>query len=259
MHMRILWVMVLNLLLSGILFSGDWEQNDDDIYYDDGNVGIGTTSPSEKLDVNGTIRTYGSNPYNAFEVYDVDLNATWNHRLSSTGEYIIQVNNGGVWYYPFKIEGNYTGGNYPFIIENDADVKIGSGTMLVERNGNVGIGTDSPNHRLDVNGTIWAKEIVVATFSPAPDFVFEPGYALPTLAEVEDHIKTHKHLPDIPSAEEVEENGVSMGEMQKKLLQKLEEQILYIIELNKQLQAQIEKNNELEERLAKVEGQERSD
>ena len=79
-----------------------------------------------------------------------------------------------------------------------------------------------------------------------PDFVFDKNYQLPTLQEVEEHINKYKHLPDIPSETEVKENGVSLGEMQAKLLQKIEELTLYTIELNKVLKEQGEKIQKLE-------------
>ncbi|HRB72612.1 MAG TPA: hypothetical protein PK776_12270, partial [Flavobacterium sp.] len=69
------------------------------------------------------------------------------------------------------------------------------------------------------------------------DYVFESDYNLPTLQQVEKHIKEKGHLKDIPSAKEVEENGIELGEMNKLLLQKVEELTLYIIEMNKELQA----------------------
>ena len=99
-------------------------------------------------------------------------------------------------------------------------------------NGNVGIGTTSPQNKLDVNGTIHAKEVKV-DLTGWSDFVFAPTYKLKPLTEVEQYIKTNNHLPEIPSAKEVEQNGVSLGDMQAKLLQKVEELTLYSIEMGK--------------------------
>lgn len=103
--------------------------------------------------------------------------------------------------------------------------------------GNVGIGTLTPGARLAVNGEIQSKKVRV-TQNGWPDFVFEPGYDLPSLHDIESFIKKNKHLPDIPTAKEIAAEGVDLGENQKKLLQKVEELTLYMIELNKRVDAQ---------------------
>ncbi|MAN28193.1 MULTISPECIES: hypothetical protein [Mesonia] len=113
-------------------------------------------------------------------------------------------------------------------------------------NGNVGIGTYDPNGwKLAVNGKVRAKEVKVET--AWSDFVFHKNYNLPTLVEVENHIKEKGHLKDIPSAKEVEKNGIFLGEMDAKLLQKIEELTLYTIEQEKQLKFQNSKIEKLEE------------
>tara|TARA_R110000796_G_scaffold250650_2_gene380107 strand:+ start:4294 stop:4599 length:306 start_codon:yes stop_codon:yes gene_type:complete len=88
---------------------------------------------------------------------------------------------------------------------------------------------------LAVEGSIGAREIKVEV-SAWSDFVFEKNYDLPTLKEVEQHINKKGHLKDIPSAQEVKENGIQLGEMNAKLLQKIEELTLYVIQLNKENQ-----------------------
>ena len=99
-------------------------------------------------------------------------------------------------------------------------------------NGKVGIGTTNPSHTLSVNGAIRAKEIWVNT--NWPDFVFADGYNIRPIAEVEKYIKANKHLPDIPTSTEVRGQGVGLGEMQAKLLQKVEELTIYVVELKKE-------------------------
>jgi hypothetical protein len=108
--------------------------------------------------------------------------------------------------------------------------------MRIDNNGNVGIGTTAPSaYRLAVNGKAIAEEIVVKLYGNWPDYVFEPEYKLPSLFELEQYIKANKHLPEVPSAEHVKENGLSVGEMNAILLKKVEELTLHLIEVNKVL------------------------
>jgi len=88
--------------------------------------------------------------------------------------------------------------------------------------------------QLTSDGILKAKDVLVAT-TDMPDFVFEKDYPLMSLQETELFIEQNKHLPNIPSAAEVEENGLNLGEMQGKLLQKIEELTLYILDLQKQI------------------------
>lgn len=119
---------------------------------------------------------------------------------------------------------------------------VQNGSALIEgnilTNSNIGIGTSNftdgaDTYRLSVNGAVRANRVKV--YTTWADYVFEKNYALPTLEEVEKHIVTKGHLKDIPSAKEVEQNGIELGEMNKLLLQKVEELTLYVIELNKEL------------------------
>ncbi|MDR6967669.1 hypothetical protein J2X31_001681 [Flavobacterium arsenatis] len=120
---------------------------------------------------------------------------------------------------------------------------VKGGSALIEGNiltdSNIGIGTsnfvDGPDtYRLSVDGAIRANRVKV--YTTWADYVFEKDYGLPTLEEVEKHIIEKGHLKDIPSAKDVEQNGIELGEMNKLLLQKVEELTLYIIEMNKELQ-----------------------
>ena len=100
--------------------------------------------------------------------------------------------------------------------------------------GNVGIGTPSPSYKLDVNGTIRANEIIVNT--TGADFVFADDYQLRPLSEVKSFIQENKHLPEIQSAKEMQEEGVSVSELQTQLLQKIEELTLYLIQQEQTIQ-----------------------
>ncbi len=111
------------------------------------------------------------------------------------------------------------------------------------------------NSKLSVNGRIVANELVCIDAGAWADFVFADNYRLPTLAEVEQHIQQYKHLPDIPSASEVQQKGVNVVEMQTKLLQKVEELTLYVIDQNKKLSEQNKQLLEQNERIQSLEAE----
>ena len=100
---------------------------------------------------------------------------------------------------------------------------------------NVGIGTVNPTQKLSVNGTIRSKEIIVEA-APWADYVFDEKYQLPNLDSIANYIKANKHLPGIPSAKEIEANGLKVGEVQTKMMEKIEELTLYVIELKKEIE-----------------------
>ena len=115
------------------------------------------------------------------------------------------------------------------------------------KDGSLGVGTVNANstYKLSVNGKVRAKEVRVDT--NWADFVFENDYALPALSEVERHITENKHLPGIPSAAEVEAEGVELGTISSKLLQKIEELTLYVIAQEKRIEALEAENNMLKQ------------
>lgn len=136
-------------------------------------------------------------------------------------------------------------------------VNGGASALTVLSNGFVGIGIPNPTNKLDVNGTIHSKEVKVDMLG-WPDFVFRKEYTLPSLEEVEKHIREKGHLENIPSEKGVLENGINLGEMNAKLLQKIEELTLYSIDQNKKIDAQakeIEALKDLVIRVSKLESE----
>ncbi|MBC9934877.1 hypothetical protein [Chitinophaga qingshengii] len=140
---------------------------------------------------------------------------------------------------------------YAFSVTNNinADGTAASGGLkhlfYVRGDGNVGIGTSQPKAKLAVNGDIFAHRLKI-TLSDWPDFVFEKNYALPSLQELEQFIAENKHLPGIPSEKEVLRDGLDVGALNSRLLQKIEELTLYIIELRKESENQAKRINQLE-------------
>jgi hypothetical protein len=131
--------------------------------------------------------------------------------------------------------------------------------LRVDTSGHVGIGTTSPcsnayapsNCLMSVAGAVQAQEVVVNT--GWSDYVFDPGYHLAPLTEVAGYIEAHRHLPDIPSEAEVKQGGVALGEMQAKLLAKIEELTLHVIQADERNTRLEKQNEELEKRIAQLE------
>lgn len=117
--------------------------------------------------------------------------------------------------------------------------------LYVAHNGRVGIGTTTPRETLSVNGKIRVHEVKVETTN-WPDYVFRKDYKLMPLDSLKNFIETNGHLPEMPTAEEVEANGVQLGEMVNKLLKKNEELTLHLIEKNREIESQGKRLENLE-------------
>ena len=128
---------------------------------------------------------------------------------------------------------------------------------ITEKNGNIGIGTKFPDELLTVKGKIHTQEVLVdLNGAVAPDYVFEKyydgtsklntTYSFPSLSEIENYIKEYHHLPGVPSAEDFEENGLSLKKMNLILLEKLEELTLFTIQQQKEIELLKESFNEID-------------
>ncbi|RBL90499.1 hypothetical protein [Chitinophaga flava] len=134
------------------------------------------------------------------------------------------------------------GYDVPFNFTVQNDVNLGNTLRVNYANANVTIGYPSKKSQLLVNGDIFANRIKV-TADNWPDYVFNPEFELRPISDLARYIAEHKHLPDLPAANEVETKGHDLGEMNKILLKKIEEMSLYIIQLDKRTKELEEKVN----------------
>ena len=198
-------------------------------------VGIKNANPAYDLDVTGTGRFTNNVLMNGKvgikitnPAYELDVNGKgcFRDNLFTIGK--LGVKNGAPTY--------------------DLDVNgTGRFTNNLLITGKVGIKTTNPTYDLDVNGVIRGKEVRVE--SGWADFVFDKDYKLPALDEVQAHIEQHKHLPGMPTAAEVKENGIGLSEATTLLVQKMEELTLYVIDLKKENERQSQRISDLEQLL----------
>ncbi|MFC5284241.1 hypothetical protein [Pedobacter alpinus] len=221
-------------LFTLLIFIGSYTNTKAQIYTPSGSiqgstgndyVGVGTITPNAKLDL-GT--GYGANGVK-FLMY----NDNFSNELAGTkcGFYMdnYRPNNLNL-VFP---EASAYPGLFTITAKNTSGTTLNPYFSVTGLTGNVGIGTINPAYKLDVIGTIRSREVKVDM--NGADFVFEKDYGLMPLSDLEKFITINKHLPQIASAKEMEANGVELGSLNSKLLQKVEELTLYLIEQKKSM------------------------
>ena len=224
-------------------------------------VGVGTTVPDGKLSLFGTsgevkLHIGNSDPggYTAIRFAESEtgyglatmhrFNANYSHPTPAPAfEPSSIVFWEGVGNMNYGSKGNFKFYTGALSAENER--------MRITENGNIGIGTPTPcsDCKLDVDGKIRSEEVVVEVVN-GPDYVFEDNYELRTLAATRDYIEQNHHLPEVPSAKEMEENGVGLSEMNMLLLKKVEELTLYLLEQDAALKSANKRIFELEQKIS---------
>jgi hypothetical protein len=186
-----------------------------------GNLGIGITTPKRKLHVNGDILVPSGNSIYLGEVSPTSGSLRIENAACCYNTYISHT--GGVY---FRTDGKVSLG-----LLGDGNVTIGVWESYDKTYAN------TSGHKLMVNGGILCEKLKVIGDVPNSDYVFEKNYKLKSLEEVNSFIKLNKHLPEVPSAKCFKEDGYSVGEMDDLLLRKVEEMTLYIIQMNKEIES----------------------
>ncbi len=234
-----------------------------------GNVVIGNSGQPANLTVNGNTTITGSTAYmgnfslgttTATEKLNIKGNILWESQTSQTGgafkfENVTMPNGHGGYYDLFKISYN----NYPasYITISASNMNFVKRSLYLKES-EITIDDANSNRTVYIHqdGRIWAKKLLLAETEMWPDYVFEDNYNLQSLPELESYLKANKHLPDMPTANEIKDNGLDVGAVNTLLVKKVEELSLYLIEQNKQnetQQKQIEaQQKQIEELMQKV-------
>jgi len=228
---KMLFTFLVTFSISSIMNGQtDWSIGTNKITYNGGKVGIGLTDPIEKFHIKGIGSTYGL-------IKSTNSNSYWVADSGNHGCGLIMRRNEAVKTYVYWSSsqaggsgfGIYTGGQNLFQIKDNGNIILGNGNT-----------TEAPpaGYRLSVDKGIVTKQVKVCLDASSwCDYVFDKEYPRNSLTYVENFINKNKHLPNVPSAEEVQEEGINLGQMDATLLRQIEEIWLHVIDLKKENEA----------------------
>jgi hypothetical protein len=209
----------------------------------DGKVGIGTNTPSDQLEIVSSNKKIGFNTaipgITSGGVVSMSRSdgakVLYLGTSNATNDDPVIFGMGGSSEMRFVSAGGSSQGfgfytNTTLPVAFGARISMPAAAMKIMGDGKVGIGTLSPDQKLTVKGKIHAEEVIIDLSVPAPDYVFENDYSLTPLDTLKAYLAQHKHLPEVPSAKEMEKDGVKVGEMEMILLKKIEELTLHLIQ-----------------------------
>lgn len=208
--MKKLLLAILSFFATSYASAQSWQALNGNLYNTSGFVGIGTNSPVQPLDVNGPIRT-NNLIFSVLALGGTGLNISNN----ANADFQIAVSASNV---------------------NNRFAQIGSSVpnvpLLINptNGGNVGIGTSTPDQKLTVNGILHATGALLDVNVPGPDYVFAKDYELETLSDLKIYLEANRHLPEVPSAEQMKNTGINVADINLLLLKKVEELTLYLIQ-----------------------------
>ncbi len=248
--MKIQKFIVMSCLLSIGLSHSQWNYDNQSILYsDNSNVGVGTSTPSTKLHVYETaIQSDAAITVQNRSTWDPNATASmlFTHSAANfSGGKISSVRDG---LYRSNMINTANSSLVFFTAKNGVDIEH----MRIDSDGKVGIGTqDTGDFQLAVEGMIGAREVGITLDGnwTWPDYVFRENYALPSLEFVKSFINTNGHLPEIPSEKQIDEEGIRLAELNIKILKKVEELTLYLIEQNETIKDQQKQINDLKEQI----------
>jgi hypothetical protein len=216
-----------------------WYYGNDITIDGSGYVGIGTITPGDRLTVQDAVRVSTSNGTGGFYAADASFGGNSIFSLTRQSNNLALSAFDGIGFTTAARSGPSTSYN-----------------MFITTTGTVGINTTNTyGYQFAVNGSVIATSMTVKLYANWPDYVFKPTYHLVSLNEVKTYIDKNNHLPDMPSAEEVSKEGINLGEMNKRLVKKVEELTLYLIQKDKQLNEQAKEIKDIISQIAEIKKQ----